>query len=43
MRVKKELMINKDVDDKLAKERVREKRIKNKKRLRKEMGIAPKE
>ena len=43
MRVKKELMVNKDLDEKFAKERVREKRIKAKKRLREEMGIAPKE
>ena len=43
MKVKKELMVNKDLDEKLAKERVREKRIKAKKRLREEMGLPPKE
>ena len=43
MRVKKELMETRDIDEKLAKERVREKRIKAKKRLREEIGITPKE
>ena len=41
MRVKKELMKNKDIDEKLAKERVREKKRKAKNKLKEEMGIAP--
>ena len=42
MRVKKELMKNKDIDEKLAKERIREKKRKAKNKLKEEMGDAPK-